>query len=245
MPSLGKQVNRFLAEFGDKDPRHPCPPCPGISWLAVVYYKYWGIASPPAPIHPLHHTTLATLYLTFFVINNESTTTTTTSTSHPQISRHVDPCRSSIHFLNRAHPHHPPPAADVSITHFSPTHQRLVLTTMSSVAGPRLSPPTHAYRHHPYAAPQAQSSSRPKWASTEREKLSPRDVMPPSPPRSRRDQSETPSVGLPLGMAFGANGGGKWWDEELVSPHIHSGVTLVHCADSTRSQLHLHHSARS
>lgn len=94
---------------------------------------------------------------------------------------------------------------------------------MSAVASSaRPSPPSHAYRHHPYAAPPTQSSSRPKWASAnaEREKLSARErdhAIPPSPPRSRRDNSETPSVGLPLGMAFGANGGGKWWDEELVS----------------------------
>jgi len=87
----------------------------------------------------------------------------------------------------------------------------------------RHSPATHAYRHHPYAAPPAQSSSRPKWAAAaEKEKMASRDNLPPSPPRSRRDESETPSLGMPLGMAFGANGGGKWWDEELgMSPqHI-------------------------
>jgi hypothetical protein len=82
----------------------------------------------------------------------------------------------------------------------------------------RHSPSAHAYRHHPYTAPPAQSSSRPKWAAAaEKEKMAARDNLPPSPPRSRRDESETPSLGLPLGMAFGANGGGKWWDEELVS----------------------------
>jgi len=82
----------------------------------------------------------------------------------------------------------------------------------------RNSTPAHAYRHHPYAAPPAQSGSRSKWASAEKEKMPARNDLPPSPPRSRRDESETPSLGLPLGMAFGANGGGKWWDEELVSP---------------------------
>lgn len=83
----------------------------------------------------------------------------------------------------------------------------------------RHSSATHAYRHHPYAAPPAQSSSRPKWAAAaEKEKMAARDNLPPSPPRSRRDESETPSLGLPLGMAFGANGGGKWWDEELPAP---------------------------
>lgn len=81
----------------------------------------------------------------------------------------------------------------------------------------RQSAPAHAYRHHPYAAPPAQSGSRPKWATAaEKEKMTVRTELPPSPPRSRRDESETPSLGLPLGMAFGANGGGKWWDEELV-----------------------------
>lgn len=92
----------------------------------------------------------------------------------------------------------------------------------------RHSSPAHAYRHHPYTAPPVQSSSRPKWAAAnaEKEKMqAQRDALPPSPPRSRRDFSETPSVGLPLGMAFGANGGGKWWDEELVS---HFLVILAH-----------------
>jgi hypothetical protein len=81
----------------------------------------------------------------------------------------------------------------------------------------RQSTSAHAYRHHPYSAPPAQSGSRPKWATAEKEKLAVRTELPPSPPRSRRDESETPSLGMPLGMAFGANGGGKWWDEELVS----------------------------
>ncbi|RSH85569.1 hypothetical protein EHS25_003708 [Saitozyma podzolica] len=53
-------------------------------------------------------------------------------------------------------------------------------------------PPAHSHRHHPYAPPR-------------------------NPPRSRRDHSETPST-LGLGVAFGGNGGGKWWDEELPSP---------------------------
>lgn len=64
----------------------------------------------------------------------------------------------------------------------------------------------------------------------------PRDAMPPSPPRSRRDPSETPSVGLPLGMAFGANGGGKWWDEELVSHApigVHGATTNILVARAT------------
>ena len=106
----------------------------------------------------------------------------------------------------------------------------------------RHSPATHAYRHHPYAAPPAQSSSRPKWAAAaEKEKMAARDNLPPSPPRSRRDESETPSLGLPLGMAFGANGGGKWWDEELVRFSRLSSMNHLLII----SPHHQHHSAPS
>ncbi|WVR03525.1 hypothetical protein IAU60_000517 [Kwoniella sp. DSM 27419] len=86
-----------------------------------------------------------------------------------------------------------------------------------------VAPSYHQYRHHPYAnspnvAVKAASSSgshranghvRPTQASATTE-------FPPSPPRSRRDDSETPSIGL--GVAFGGAAGGKWWDEELPPP---------------------------
>ncbi|WWC85888.1 uncharacterized protein L201_000755 [Kwoniella dendrophila CBS 6074] len=81
----------------------------------------------------------------------------------------------------------------------------------------------YQYRHHPYAPPTANangnntkvnasassSRQRPRSSSHQRE-------LPPSPPRSRRDASETPSIGL--GVAFGGSSGGKWWDEELPPP---------------------------
>ncbi|ORX34712.1 hypothetical protein BD324DRAFT_609890 [Kockovaella imperatae] len=44
--------------------------------------------------------------------------------------------------------------------------------------------------------------------------------LPPSPPRSRRESSETPSLATTtgLGAAFGGSSGGKWWDEEIPPP---------------------------
>lgn len=192
--------------------------------------------------HYIYHTIHPTspLYRSLYYIHrsrldiHSHNSTLTTSYN----SRHHATSTLRITQLNRALPNHSSP----------PTHTLYPLAlyptdptpTMSVASAPRLSPPTHQYRHHPYAAPaqSSSSSSRPKWtasasANTEREKLQPpqqpRDVLPPSPPRSRRDQSETPSVGLPLGMAFGANGGGKWWDEELVSHPLTSEQGLIVC----------------
>ncbi|WRT63739.1 uncharacterized protein IL334_000662 [Kwoniella shivajii] len=75
----------------------------------------------------------------------------------------------------------------------------------------------HQYRHHPYAPP---STSNPNSSSNSakqpRSSSSQNGELPPSPPRSRRDASETPSIGL--GVAFGGAAGGKWWDEELPPP---------------------------
>ncbi|WWD22455.1 hypothetical protein CI109_106946 [Kwoniella shandongensis] len=78
---------------------------------------------------------------------------------------------------------------------------------------PHAAPLPHAhsqhYRHHPYA-----NHVHAKPSSNNRQRAN--GELPPSPPRSRRDLSETPSIGL--GVAFGGNGGGKWWDEELPAP---------------------------
>ncbi|KAK8845502.1 hypothetical protein IAR55_006215 [Kwoniella newhampshirensis] len=73
-------------------------------------------------------------------------------------------------------------------------------------------PQSHHYRHHPYAHPV--NAKPPPVASSSRPR--PNGELPPSPPRSRRDMSETPSIGL--GVAFGGNAGGKWWEEELPAP---------------------------
>ena len=63
---------------------------------------------------------------------------------------------------------------------------------------------------HPSHASHSQNKSTPALTN---------GAIPPSPPRSRRDPSETPSIGTQsgLGVAFGGIGGGKWWDEEIVS----------------------------
>ncbi|WVW81908.1 hypothetical protein I302_103908 [Kwoniella bestiolae CBS 10118] len=76
---------------------------------------------------------------------------------------------------------------------------------------------THQYRHHPYA-PTPNTKNTPSSSSSSRQypRSSPNGELPPSPPRSRRDGSETPSIGL--GVAFGGSAGGKWWDEELPPP---------------------------
>ncbi|WWC99310.1 hypothetical protein V866_006211 [Kwoniella sp. B9012] len=82
----------------------------------------------------------------------------------------------------------------------------------------------HQYRHHPYAPPAPSANGVTKnnntpSSSTSRHyaRSSPNGgELPPSPPRSRRDASETPSIGL--GVAFGGSAGGKWWDEELPPP---------------------------
>ncbi|TYJ56737.1 hypothetical protein B9479_002507 [Cryptococcus floricola] len=79
-----------------------------------------------------------------------------------------------------------------------------------STAGPSRSPHPSS-RYHPYTLhPQDNSRSQPQ------PKARPTNGEPPSPPRSRRDPSETPSVSL--SMAFGGSAGGKWWDEELPAP---------------------------
>ncbi|WVQ93752.1 hypothetical protein IAU59_000829 [Kwoniella sp. CBS 9459] len=98
---------------------------------------------------------------------------------------------------------------------------------MTTTAGPShqrhsphpIAPSYGHYRHHPYAPPQTQtqkSASNSQARANGHSRSSPNGELPPSPPRSRRDASETPSIGL--GVAFGGNNGGKWWDEELPPP---------------------------
>ncbi|WVO18429.1 hypothetical protein L204_106146 [Cryptococcus depauperatus] len=78
--------------------------------------------------------------------------------------------------------------------------------------------PVRSPRYHPYLL----NPSHPAISSSHNESkhrkphLASNGEYPPSPPRSRRDPSETPSISL--SMAFGANGGAKWWDEELPPP---------------------------
>ncbi|WWC66648.1 uncharacterized protein I206_100552 [Kwoniella pini CBS 10737] len=72
------------------------------------------------------------------------------------------------------------------------------------------------YRHHPYAPPNLKNTSSSSRSSQQRSSPNANGELPPSPPRSRRDASETPSIGL--GVAFGGSSGGKWWDEELPPP---------------------------
>ncbi|KAL0243866.1 hypothetical protein I308_105129 [Cryptococcus tetragattii IND107] len=74
-----------------------------------------------------------------------------------------------------------------------------------------LHPHTHTHPSH-YAENHRTKSRRPDRSPAR----SAKGEYPPSPPRSGRDASETPSVSL--SMAFGGIGGGKWWDEELPPP---------------------------
>ncbi|WVF66127.1 hypothetical protein IAT40_000866 [Kwoniella sp. CBS 6097] len=100
---------------------------------------------------------------------------------------------------------------------------------MTTTAGPShqrhsphpIAPSYGHYRHHPYAPSQAQAQKGSSCNNSQarvngHSRSSPNGELPPSPPRSRRDASETPSIGL--GVAFGGNNGGKWWDEELPPP---------------------------
>lgn len=96
------------------------------------------------------------------------------------------------------------------------------LFTMSS-AGPSRSPQPssrfHPYTLHPHSHSHPSHHAEDYRTKSRRLDCSPvrnaKGEYPPSPPHSRRDASETPSVSL--SMAFGGMGGGKWWDEELVS----------------------------
>lgn len=102
-----------------------------------------------------------------------------------------------------------------------------------TTAGP--SRPTMDVRHHPYARPKWQTyppatagnAYEPRvngntngptnnYSRDNVERGGDKRHAPPSPPRSRRDASETPPLGL--GVAFGGASGGKWWDEELPPP---------------------------
>ncbi|EIW68020.1 hypothetical protein TREMEDRAFT_74383 [Tremella mesenterica DSM 1558] len=74
--------------------------------------------------------------------------------------------------------------------------------------------PSNQERHHPYPRPKDTS----RQEQTESRLPTSGIKVPPSPPRSRRDASETPSIGIGLGVAFGGSGGGKWWDDELPPP---------------------------
>ncbi|WVQ76337.1 hypothetical protein IAR50_006002 [Cryptococcus sp. DSM 104548] len=82
---------------------------------------------------------------------------------------------------------------------------------MSSLRSSRYHPytlhphPQHSPRNHPTPI----AKSRPAAPA-------PGNTEPPTPPRSRRDPSETPSVSL--SAAFGGSPGGKWWEEELPPP---------------------------
>ncbi|WVQ80307.1 hypothetical protein IAT38_002412 [Cryptococcus sp. DSM 104549] len=93
-------------------------------------------------------------------------------------------------------------------------------TSRSRSPMPSASPRYHPYTHHPTppAAPAHSQKHRRTHPPAAHGHPGPdaNGEYPPSPPRSRRDPSETPSVSL--SMAFGAASGGKWWDEELPPP---------------------------
>ena len=118
-------------------------------------------------------------------------------------------------------------------------HHESAITTMATAAPAPLAAQSYghhgSYRHHPYASPAASSSSSSsrKWQSQPQLAVDTRE--PPSPPRSRRDNSETPSLGL--GVAFGGAPGGKWWDEELVSLCMLSPATSTHPQPTPPSSL--------
>ncbi|OXB38312.1 hypothetical protein LQV05_006549 [Cryptococcus neoformans] len=93
-----------------------------------------------------------------------------------------------------------------------------------SSAGPSRSPQPssrfHPYTLHPHTHSHPSHHTEDYRTKSRRLDRSParnaKGEYPPSPPHSRRDASETPSVSL--SMAFGGMGGGKWWDEELPPP---------------------------
>ncbi|KGB77308.1 hypothetical protein I307_00202 [Cryptococcus deuterogattii 99/473] len=93
-----------------------------------------------------------------------------------------------------------------------------------SSAGPSRSPQPssrfHPYTLHPHNHPHPSHHAENHRTKSRRPDRSParsaKGEYPPSPPRSGRDASETPSVSL--SMAFGGISGGKWWDEELPPP---------------------------
>ncbi|ODO01990.1 hypothetical protein L198_02721 [Cryptococcus wingfieldii CBS 7118] len=108
-----------------------------------------------------------------------------------------------------------------------------------STAGPSRSPHPSS-RYHPYtlqpSSPQDNPRSQPQVKARRNHDPAPTNGEPPSPPRSRRDPSETPSVSL--SMAFGGSAGGKWWDEELrLSSMIHTRLTIL------QARLSLHQAA--
>ncbi|ORY23637.1 hypothetical protein BCR39DRAFT_549051 [Naematelia encephala] len=113
-----------------------------------------------------------------------------------------------------------------------------MMPTATPTSGPSTRVPLRERdRFHPYTTASSSSSSsssqtlRPKFSSSspqqQQQQLEEGTTnMPPSPPQSRREDSETPSSFLGLGVAFGAAGSGKWWDEELPPPPASLGSIL-------------------
>ena len=108
-----------------------------------------------------------------------------------------------------------------SVLHSTTHTPHTMAATTATAPGPSARQSYHGDRHHPYQRPNKYWSDGNNAAAAAASHHSINGVattgnerVPPSPPRSRRDASETPSIGL--GVAFGQSGGGKWWDEELV-----------------------------
>ncbi|CAD6569297.1 MAG: hypothetical protein TREMPRED_005177 [Tremellales sp. Tagirdzhanova-0007] len=99
------------------------------------------------------------------------------------------PAQSHIHSVTRHHPYLSSTSTTSRINTQSPSSQ-----------------PKEKWQTHVPAAPTYTTPRTAQVKST---------ALPPSPPRSHRDPSETPSFGL--GAALGPPGG-KWWDQELPPP---------------------------
>lgn len=187
-------------------PEYPSPPSLGYLWVLlgrIPSAKYYPRTSPPRVRIPGR-------LGQWYTYPQRSTPTYPSSPSYPSVN--------------------------------TTTTSTMATATQSRPAGNAY--PQHAYRHHPYTQATRPQSNGPKWhtanpstSSAASSSTAPRihtstphhrvdgkkqqspplaSTVPPSPPRSMRDASETPSA-VGLGVAFGGKSGGKWWDEELVS----------------------------